>query len=304
MRTPYARIPCLTGVLAVGLGLATPASAIVTNGTGDYTALADDTPFSATGRVYRNGSFTSSGVLVAPNVVVAAAHDPVNASNGTFLIGGATYDVASALRLDADGDVQDGRDVAVYTLTQAVANVAPAPLYTGSIGDLVGEVGYYTGFGDTGTGADPPLNDPSEPDETLLVGTNIIDQDGGMFTVGNTDFDVPTNILLADFDDGPGGAGNTFGSINGLATEAGLAVGDSGGGLFVFNTATSRFELVGTHSFVIGFPDFGFGQVLGSTAFNDADRATILALIPEPASLLSLALLSLGLTPRRRPGRA
>lgn len=301
------------GVLAVCVVWASPADAIVTNGTGNYTSQAGDTPFSATGRVYRVnpntsvGEFTSSGVLVAPNIVVAAAHDTVTPTNGAFLIGGNTYDIASFQRLGGDAgasDVFDGRDTVVYTLTQPVTNVDPATLYTGDLDDLVGEVGFYTGFGDTGTGLVPPTGATGDPDETLLVGTNRIDQAGGPFTVGGSNFAAADNVLLADFDDGPGGAGNTFGSINGLATEAGLATGDSGGGLFVFNTTTSSFELVGTHSFVVGFPDFGFGQVLGSTAFNDADRATILALVPEPASLLTLALLSLGLTPRRRPSRA
>lgn len=291
MLSALSRGPLTAAVLAFGMAFAGPAAGLVildSKTLADYQANAGTSPYSATGGVFRNGSFTSSGVLVSPTLVVAASHDPVNTTNGTFVIGGMTYNIATAQRFDADGDVYDGRDVAVYTLTAPVVGIAPAPLYTGTLAASLGTTAFYTGLGDRGTGSSPP-GSSGAPDNLLLVGTNVIDQAGGTFTINGSPRTLPDNVLLADFDDGSAG-NNQLGTRFTTNLEVGLAIGDSGGGLFLFNTATSRYELAGTHSAVIG-NGFGYGQILVSTAFSAADRATIQALVPEPTTATVVLLL-------------
>ena len=303
MRTPRFVLKVVAACAAGGCLTPGAGALVMQDGVTGYEALADQSPFSATGGVYRNGSFTSSGVLVADNIVLGASHDPVSASTGTFRIGGQTYDIVATQRLDADFDLTDGRDFAIYTLSEAVADVAPAPLYQGDVADVVGMLAYYTGLGDRGTGSNPPTNIASDPDELLLVGTNVIDQAGGTFNFSDgTTQTYADNVLFADFDDGPGGTRNQLGGgDNPTALEVGLASGDSGGGLFIFNDAASRYELVGLHGVVIG-SGFGYGQILGSTALSGQDRQTITALIPEPGSALVLLAAGGLLLGRRRVG--
>ena len=294
----------LLPVTGLTLLLPTLAPALVINDdtpVSDYLAAATATPLSATGGFFINGNFESSGVLVAPNVVVGAAHTAASASAAgrTFRLNGLTYTVASATRLDNNTNATDGRDTALFTLTTPVLGVAPAPLYTGSLADTVGLTAFYTGLGDRGTGSAPPTTPATDPDGLLLAGQNVIeaagltvsDGSGGTTTFSN-------NIVFSDFDDGTA-ATNQLGSITQLDLEMGLAIGDSGGGVFVFNTLTGRYELAALHSFVLG-DDFGYGSISASTGFNPADLATLTAAIPEPGSAAALLL---GLTALARGRR-
>jgi hypothetical protein len=275
-----------SGFVGLGFGVPTAQALVTLDGTGGYADNADDAPFEATGAVYRDGGFTSSGVLIAPDVVVAASHDAVTTSNGTFVIGGQTYDIATRFTYDADSnDLDDGQDSILYTLTAPVVGIAPAPLYTGSLGDTLGTTAFYTGLGDQGTGSSPPAG--GAVNDVLLVGNNVIDQIGGTYDDGSGPVNLAANLVLADFDDGSS-ASNELGTSLTADLEVGLALGDSGGGLFVYNPVTLRYELAGTHSAVIG-DDFGYGQVLVSTAFTPQDLSTLQSFVPEPTSLLLAA---------------
>ncbi len=293
----------VSGLIGIGLGGVTLSAAglVINDDTPvvDYTSAATG-PFAATGGLHINGNFESSGVLVAPNIVLGASHAAASAtaSGRSFVIGGSRYAVASVARLDGNNTATDGRDTALFTLSAPVAGIDPAAIYTGSLAATVGLTATYTGLGDQGTGSAPPTGDPADPDGVLLAGENIIESAGATF-VDDDGMAVTfsNNILFADFDDGSSST-NKLGSITQLDREMGLALGDSGGGVFVFNAVAGRYELAALHSFILG-EDFGYGQISASTGFAPADLATILAVIPEPTSAAVLLLLTGGLVSGR-----
>ena len=295
-------------VAAVGLALSLAPTApglVIRDDTplADYLSPAPPAP-RATGGFTVNGAFDSSGVLIAPGVVLGAAHAAAsaNAAGRQFVIGGQAYGVASVQRLDGNTDATDGRDAALFTLTRPVAGVTPATVFAGRLADVVGRTAYYAGLGDRGTGTNPPTGNAADPDGLRLVGQNVIESAGGTFDTEDGPQTFSSTILFADFDDGSDDA-NPLGSPQLLTLEAGLAIGDSGGGVFVQNPLTGNYELAALHSFVIG-EDFGYGAIAGSTGFTPQDLATIQAAVPEPTAAATLLAL-VGLTRRRRhrPGQ-
>ena len=266
----------------------------------DYTDQAALEPFSATGGFEINGSFESSGVLVAPDLVLGAAHPgaAITAENNpdavTFVLNGVTHNIASVDRFDTTAganDADDGRDVALYTLTAPVTDVTPAVVYSGTPESTLGLEAVYTGAGFQGTG----LTGPNTTDGVVLAGTNVVDDLG--IVVPDEDgvlTDFADTILFADFDNPNDGSTNFLGDASATTLETQATVGDSGGGLFVFNDDTQQFELAALHSFILtdGSDDFGFGSSTASTTFLPEDLAVIQAAIPEPATaaLLGLAL--------------
>ena len=303
-----ARAAAAVAVVGGGVGLGLPAAGLV---------ILDDTPLAeyqaptpsaaqATGGFTINGNFESSGVLVAPNVVLGASHAAASATPAgrRFVIDGQSYQVASVVRLDGDTDATDGRDTAIFTLTAPVTGVTPATVYRGDADALVGQTAFYSGLGDRGTGSMPPPTAGGGPDGLLLVGQNVIESAGGTFTDGDETVTLPDSILFADFDDGTAAA-NSLGGADPRRLEMGLAIGDSGGGVFVLNPLTGGYELAALHSLVIG-EDFGYGSVSGSTTFTPQDLAAINAVIPEPgtAGLLLVGLGGLMLRRAERGGSA
>ncbi len=267
----------------------------------DYTDQAALSPFNATGGLHINDDFESSGVLIAPNVVLGASHAAAAASAAgrTFVIGGVAYEIAAVTRLDPTGplDATDGRDVALYTLTESVAGITPASLYNGTSESLVGREAVYTGAGFQGTGA----TGPSGLDGVVLAGTNIIDAAGLTVTdASGVETVFADSIVFADFDDPSGSTPNFLGDAAATALETQAAVGDSGGGLFVFNATSGRYELAGLHSFVLAGAQIGFGSGTASTTFLPDDLAVIQAAIPEPATAWLLVSGLATLTRRRR----
>ena len=113
-------------------------------------------------------------------------------------------------------------------------------------------------------------------------------------------------VLLSDFDAlasrDPAGSFNTLGSRNATDLEYHLAIGDSGGGVFLQENGT--WYLAGVNSFVASQRDwtgtgntlpFGYGAVSGFTrvsSFKDFIQSA--TGVPEPSSLGLIISLSIG----------
>ncbi len=301
--------PAFFAALLTATSLLAPcASGIVVRDDVPSSALAElaaQAPFTATGGLLINGNLDSSGILVAPGVVLGAAHSGAAAGPGgrSFVIDGQSFNVDAVQRLDPlSTDATDGRDAALFFLSAPVTTVAPAPVFGGISADLVGQEVFFTGVGTNGTSAAPPSATTVNPNGTLLVGSNVIDAAG--LTALNDQGEIitfPDTIVFADFDDPNSTTTNVLGSAQATAFESQAALSDSGGGVFVFNTDTNQYELAALHS-VVG-PDanglLGFGALTASTTFNAQDLATIQAAIPEPASA-ALALFAAPALLRRR----
>jgi hypothetical protein len=118
-------------------------------------------------------------------------------------------------------------------------------------------------------------------------------------------------ILLSDFDS-PGGTNNSLGPWGSSATPLDLegmgAPGDSGGPVFI--QVGSTWYIAGVHSFLLdlGPPagnnvaDGRYGDILGSTRVSSY-AAWIESVVPEPASMMALAIGLAGLLARRRRSR-
>jgi V8-like Glu-specific endopeptidase len=271
---------------ALLLAFVTCARAITTRddvSDGAAQALGNNAAFSSVGKFTRQGFDITSGVLIAPNYVLTAGHvtagDPASAF--VFNIGGANYSVFNYVTSGTD-------DLAVFQLTAAVPNVAPAVLYTGAaeVGNAVTLVGF--GLGGNGT------NGAVGVQGTKRGATNTID---------TTIFegDLTGRSLYYDFDDGTA-LKSQMGAFTMTSSEGLIALGDSGSGLFA--TISSQNYLVGIN---YGVADTGGGNPsnygdVGAAVRVSTANAFIQSAMPEPGSAASLlAGLAIVLTRRRRP---
>jgi hypothetical protein len=198
--------------------------------------------------------------LIAPDVILTAAHTLQNANSLNFMVGGLYYTASDWLtHPNWTGNLPAGYDLALVKLSSAVTNVAPATRYRGSA--EVGSISTIAGYGKTGTG----LTGATTYDGKIRAGTNRVDST----SAGSGD---DARLLWIDFDQ-PTTYSQRTAVTGATAREIMPALGDSGGGMFI-NTSQGL-ELIGVNSFTYGagsninsrYGDYaGYVRV---SAFND-----------------------------------
>jgi len=251
--------------------------------------------FAAVGKVG-----TASGTLIAPNWVVTAGH--VGIAN--FTIGGTTYAAAEMIKhpqfLANGSDVGYGYDIAVIRLSTPVAGIAPMPIYIGN--SELGALLSITGYGETGVGSTGQSSNPG----TLRGGTNVADAILSFENGPGGQLGAQDSVIVSDFDPlasrDPSGSFNTLGSRDATELEYHVAIGDSGGGVFLQENGT--WYLAGVNSFAIsqrGYLGsgntltFGYGAVSGFTRISSfRDFIQSATGVPEPSSLGLLISIAMG----------
>ncbi len=244
----------------------------------DHQNLANQSAFDAVGVAKRlNAAGTSivvdsSGILIGSQWVLTAAHTAIAKGwdGATFEVGGEVRDVVETYQNPNFVDIENGWDIALLKLDSPITSVTPAQLYTGTAESLVGEELVYVGYGKSGTGS---------TGDTIAAGTkragyNVGNQLGYTLNPGTGQTVYSSQIIFADMDAEPGGGlpyGNPLGSTFPLNLEILIALGDSGGGLFV--EQGGQYYVAGVHSVLFNMDPvstIGYGDVMGSTTIAAA----------------------------------
>jgi hypothetical protein len=212
-----------------------------------HLALAAEEQFDSVGKV-RRGAVMGSGVLVAPNYMLTAAH-VAQGGTTTFELASGIYSQGwSIIHSGWDSDnITNGYDLALVRLDTLVLDEQPTAMYSGAFD--VGQQATLVGFGRTGTG----LTGATEPAGTKRAGVNMLQ--------AGSSYGYNSRLLTADFDD------PTKGPDKGLDMEYLAAPGDSGGGVFIDDGGGNQ-VLAGLVSFVFAYDgdyDSSYGDGMGIT---------------------------------------
>ncbi len=238
----------------------------------DHLALAAQPQYDSVGVVKQFGTnVDSSGILIAPNWVLTAAHTIPSGSPGptdTWTFGSETRNIAQAIRNpNFTGNIANGFDIALHRLDSPITNVTPAQLYTGTAASLIGQTLTYVGYGQTGTGS----TGASGPLGTKRAGNNFGEQLGFTLNPGPSQTVWSDQILFADMDAQTGQWGNPLGRTVPINLEYLIALGDSGGAAFV--EQGGQHFLAGINSILFNFDPgatLGYGDVMGSTTIEQS----------------------------------
>lgn len=236
----------------------------------DHIALAAQSQFNSVGVVKRLGTIVdSSGILISPQWVLTAAHTiPSGTPNAadTWTFGSEVRHIAQTLRNPSfTGSIANGYDIALHRLDTPITSITPSQLYSGTAASLIGQTLTYVGYGKSGTGS---------TGDTIAAGTkragrNVGEQLGYTLNPGPSQTVYSNQILMADMDVYPGSGypwGNPLGSTFPVNLEYLIALGDSGGGLFVEQAGQTY--VAGVHSVLFDFDPtgtLGYGDIMGST---------------------------------------
>ncbi len=261
-----------------------------------YASLGAESQYASSGFVYVSSyDVAASGTLIAPGWILTAAHavtntnvsgDPIYPLSDIYFGQGATASLSGAITAQAvfvesgwDGDSSEGNDLALIELNTPITSIAPAPLYTSSLGSELTQTATMVGYGYTGTGSAGYTNGTYG---TRLGIQNVLDAFGGQTTTTGTNGSLSlanysSNLMFTDFDEPGDPSVSLMGGTTPLPLEGSSAPGDSGGGLFLTVNGTT---------YLAGVTDFGittgssftasYGQGNGYTRVSVSDSTSFI----------------------------
>jgi hypothetical protein len=243
-------------------------------------------------------SVGTAGTLIGSQWVLTAAHVAVdlNVVSSTFAVGGVSFALTDVIIHPDYVSVASGNDLALVRLQDPVLNVTPSAYYNGVL--ELSQIGTSVGFGASGTG----LTGSTGPSGIKRGMQNTIDLFGDGTAL------LPRTTFLSDFDNpNPLVPDSTTGSPVPLGLEGLVALGDSGGGVFI--DLGSGPLLAGVHSYTLAPLDGGvnsdYGDLMGSTRVSLYDGFIQLTMqqVPEPSTRIlgTMALALVFLLRRSRP---
>ncbi len=297
MRQATLRLIAAPVLGAAILGAVRPAEAIIARHDRDdqqYLDLGQTDPMLPVGRVQFQQpsalSFAGSGTLIAPDLILTAAHvvDFGSPTQYRFQTAGGTLVPAADVIINPawTGDIAQGGDVALIRLESPILDIAPARITSGvePFGEEV-MLGGYGGAGDGWNGWNGVF------DQQRRAATNILEP------LGTHDSD---EFYTLDFDLPGAPIGST-----GITDLEGMAMfGDSGGPLLA--DVLGVWEVIGTISYIWDIDGDNPGGARG--LYYDVTGATrllpyrewIVSHIPAPGAAALLAMMGLGASRRRR----